>query len=63
MSETKTWTTPKLVVLDRVRPEESVLMLCKGTGVESSKESLYSLCHASKGATYCANPCNGMAQS
>jgi hypothetical protein len=58
MSERKAWTTPKLLILGRGRPEENVLSYCKGVSVVVSQNALYSLCHRDKlGNTYCGTPC------
>lgn len=41
----KIWKTPKLIVLYRGRPEESVLVACKGTSPQPRGPSLGSRCN------------------
>lgn len=48
--EKKQWETPKLICLYRGRPEEAVLVACKGAGAVGPKRPLASDCtHPSSG--------------
>jgi hypothetical protein len=54
----KQWTRPQLIVLDRGRPEESVLAVCKNRESEQIGPGLGSACVALAG-----RPCNLDGQS
>lgn len=42
--EQKKWTKPKLIILTRGKPEESVLASCKNDSVAAMSATVYSKC-------------------
>jgi hypothetical protein len=57
----KTWEAPKLIVLVRSRPEESLTSGCKGTAFPGGPNANATLCY-SGGPTACT-PCIAYADS
>ena len=57
----RAWSKPELIVLVRSRPEEAVLINCKGDSVEGVHLSV-THCQAYK-LTGCADSCTTLAQS
>lgn len=50
--EKKAWVTPELIVLLRGRPEEAVLLTCKGGGQPAGSVNTYGSCYGA-GCTLC----------
>ena len=52
MEKSRIWQKPKLVILARSTPEESVLTTCKSSKAGTGP-------HNSNGACYCMSSCSG----
>lgn len=59
MQQKKSWETPELIVLVRSKPEEAVLVACKGN-VDGPNDGFGALCLANCGA---GGACNAQAAS
>ena len=62
--EKKRWQKPELIVLERSRPEEAVLLACKASGRSSGNSAYNSQCyfHVSVTGSTCGT-CNSVAAS
>lgn len=58
----KKWEEPKLVVMGRGRPEENVLMVCKGHSGQGGPNSGFDPCHI-EGQGEHGQPCRGVTGS
>jgi hypothetical protein len=58
----KTWVKPELIVLVRSRPEEAVLLACKGNALRTSNTAGRGWCGGWDGKV-CVNPCSEFTSS
>jgi hypothetical protein len=54
----KNWERPKLIILERGRPEELVLAGCKTSGLQTKAKTKHNGCAKGTAATCPANPCS-----
>jgi hypothetical protein len=59
----KKWLTPLLTVLVRGKPEEKVLVGCKGPGYTGAFQNVYGRCQVSGGLGFCGTNCNVVSSS
>jgi hypothetical protein len=55
----KLWQQPELIVLVRNRPEEAVLIVCKGAGPVQASDSAWGSCLEDL-SMICGEPCQGL---
>jgi len=59
----KNWERPKLIILERGRPEELVLAGCKTSGIKTKAKIKLSGCDQVSKAQCAANPCSAISPS